>query len=143
MLHPETSDLSPWISRAHCDDGGPRAEKRAMKLCAVNVKPSPLGSGRIRLVGDVSYRDPRRSAEALWFDVPGEYSDGLSATGNPWLACLLPLAVTLGEPLELSLPVDPALVEGAAAIMEIWRSWYPGVCEPVPIEADLLEPGLP
>jgi hypothetical protein len=51
--------------------------------------------------------------------------------------------VTLGEPLELSLPVDPSLHEGASAMMEIWRSWYPGACEPVPIDADLLKPGIP
>jgi hypothetical protein len=36
---------------------------------------------------------------------------------------LLPLAVTLGQPVEMALAVDPQLFENAAGLMDIWASW--------------------
>ena len=43
-------------------------------------------------------------AEVYWIDVPQVYSSYLDGSGNPWLALLLPFAVTLGEPLIISNP---------------------------------------
>lgn len=114
-----------------------------MRLLRVVSESSPWGPERARLTGDIEYRDPARPAERIWFDVPLECADGLSESGDPWLACLLPLAVTLREPLELCRPVDPGLRDGAEAIMQVWQGWYPGVYEPIAIDADLLAPGIP
>ncbi len=96
-----------------------------MRLTAVERTRSPLGAGRTRLVGRVEFVTTGIGDETIWFDLEDRFVDGLSVSGNPWLAGLLPLAVTLGEPMELPLPVDPALHEGALALMEVWARWYP------------------
>ncbi|MDN4059567.1 hypothetical protein QPK31_15175 [Massilia sp. YIM B02769] len=90
-----------------------------MRLIETHVIPRP--DGRHRLTGIVEYAD--NSREDYWFELPFEYLPSLS--GNPWLAILLPLAATLGEDLEIDLPVDPSLLLGVDAVMRLWRKWYP------------------
>lgn len=111
-----------------------------MRLSDVEITPSPRAAGWSRLHGVLHYRTPGRPAESLWFEVPSHFSTALSDSGNPWLAALLPLAVTLQEPLELPLPVDPELRENVVGLMQVWDGWYPGECRPITIEADLLSP---
>lgn len=94
-----------------------------MELVSVRIEKSPRTPGRVRLVGDVSY-DDRPGTEAYWFDVDEKYADALSLSGSPFLACLLPLAVTLGQNLRLRVPVDPLLFENAPRLMETWTTWY-------------------
>ena len=95
--------------------------------------------GRARLCGEVRYdRGPVRS-EIFWFEVPGPLAGFLSVSGNPWLACLLPLAVTLGEPLRISAPLDTALHRGATELMHIGEGWSPHL-RAIPIEADVPGP---
>lgn len=97
-----------------------------MELTSVRVVPSPTDGGRIRLVGEVAYDDrPGTGPESYWFDVPEEHAGALSQTGNPWLVCLVPLAVKLGEPLRLCLPVDRLLARNVEELMAVWRAWYP------------------
>lgn len=105
-----------------------------MELTGISLTQSRDGA-RARLVGNVRYDDTGAS-EACWFDVPAAVGDSLSRDGTPWLAALLPLAVTLKQPLRIALPVDARLLRQAHQIMEIWRSWYPGLAA-VPIEADV------
>jgi hypothetical protein len=107
-----------------------------MELASVRIAKSPYGRGRVRLVGDVIYDDRRAKPEQYWFDVPEAYGDSLSVSGNPWLACLLPLAVTRGEPLRLCRPIDPVLSQNAARLMQIWVRWYPRL-RIVPIDAEV------
>jgi hypothetical protein len=114
-----------------------------MRLSQVDIIDSPDAPDMVRLVGTVEYRDRARSSEQIWFEVPRELAGELSRNGNPWLACLLPYAVTLREPLELSVPVDPLLYEGAIALMQVWDAWYPGERERVGLHCDLLDPGTP
>lgn len=114
-----------------------------MRLARVMLDRSPLSPGRLRLTGDVEYQAHERPAESIWFDVDEGIAGGLSDSGNPWLACLLPLAVSLGESLELCRPVDPMLREGAEAVMQVWDGWYPGRATPIAIECDLLPPRTP
>lgn len=109
-----------------------------MELTAVRVAPSPRDRRRIRLRGDVLYDDrPGASHETYWFDVPEEHAGSLSKTGNPWLACLLPMAVQLGQPLRLCLPVDNLLYRNTRELMEMWSIWYPDV-RPIEVVADCL-----
>lgn len=61
----------------------------------------------------------------LWVDVPEVYAESLSDTGNPWLLAMLPMAASLGEDIELSLPVDALLLENVKGVLAIWREWYP------------------
>ena len=111
-----------------------------MRLSQVDIIDSPVTAGWTRLVGKVEVQQRGRAAELIWFDVPGVLADSVSRNGNPWLACLLPYAVTLGESLEITLPVDPLLYEGAIAMMQVWDAWYPGERERVELHCDLLEP---
>ena len=90
-----------------------------MKLIQTNIEDCSAAARR--LVGKVRYADG--SNDTYWFEAPSEFK--LSTSGNPWVACLLPLAVTIGEDLEIPLPVDRELFEGAKGLMRLWKSWYP------------------
>lgn len=70
----------------------------------------------------VTYEDAP-AAEAWWFEVDGAYSAEVSGSGNPWLACAVPLAVSLGQPLRIEAPVDPdpAMLAGVRELMRLWE----------------------
>lgn len=110
-----------------------------MQLNHVSVVESPINEGSVRLVGDVSYDARSLKPEAYWFEVSEEHAQFLSQSGNPWLALLIPLAVTLGEPLRIGRAVDAQLFEHVQELMRIWKSWYPHL-PIVPIEAEVAEP---
>src|SRR5467141_3432797 len=95
-----------------------------MDLVRVEIIESPQRAGHARLCGDVAYDDRAASPERYWFEVPREQAEALSLSGNAWLACLLPLAVTRREPLRIAAPVDRTLLNHAPELMRIWRSWY-------------------
>jgi len=99
-----------------------------MDVRDIRIDESPAGGGRVRLRAEVRYA--RGNAEEYWYDVPHAQAEELSGTGNPWLACLLPLAATLGESLTLPLPVDSALHANASRLLRIWKTWYPNLFEP-------------
>lgn len=114
-----------------------------MELFDVALDQSPLGAGRVRLTGSYRFGKGGGSTEQLWFDVPAHLGADLSTSGNPWLACLLPMAVTLNESLTLCRPVDAALHEGAVALMQTWSGCYPARgYRRVELDCDLL-PTLP
>jgi len=93
------------------------------------------GASRVRLVGEVIHDDRPREVERYWFEIPERYADSLSTSGNPWLACLLPLAVVRREPLRLCRPIDPVLQANVSRLMRIWTGWYRELQE-VRIEAE-------
>lgn len=105
-----------------------------MELVSVRVVESPSTRGRLRLVGDVAYEDRPHALERYWFDVPEDFAGDLSVSGNPWLACLLPLAVVRREPLRLCRPCDPTQLANASRLMEIWCRWDRNR-KPIAIEA--------
>ena len=111
-----------------------------MRLLHVDVDRSPDRPAATRLSGVVRYDDPRGgpAEETYWYDVPDAFAASISDTGNPWLAGLLPVAVALGEPLVLSRPVDPLLLDNAPEQMRAWHYWFPER-KPVAIEADVLD----
>lgn len=114
-----------------------------MELGGVRVEASPLGGKRVRLVGDLGY-DDQSGVEQLWFDVAEEHAPFLSRTGNPWLACLAPLAAKLGQPVRLSLPVDRLLLRNVHELMVIWKSWYPALhCVEVNADTTDGQPAVP
>jgi hypothetical protein len=91
----------------------------------------------VRLTGEVAY-DDRPEVESYWFEFPESYAPSITPSADPWIACLLPLAATLGQPLRLCAPVDPVLAGNVPRILETWVRWYreryPNV-RAVPIEA--------
>ena len=109
-----------------------------MDLVSVRLGEAPSTPRRVRLIGDVTYDDRPGEIEQYWFEVPEAYGHSLSLSGNPWITSLLPLAVTLGEPLRISASVDPVLYANLPKVMETWARWYRrrfrGI-KPVPIEA--------
>ncbi len=92
----------------------------------------------MRLVGEITYDDRPGQVEECWFDFPEQYADSLSLSGTPWLACMLPLATTLGEPLRIGLPVDRLLYRNAHELLAIWKTWFPRL-RPVEIIADRVD----
>lgn len=100
-----------------------------------DIKIIQCPGGKLRLQANVEYDTNGFPSEQYWFEVPESYEHEISTTGNPWLVCLLPLAVTLGEPIRISLPVDELLLENAEELMRIWKSWYPSL-KVVALEVD-------
>lgn len=112
-----------------------------MKVEQISLRPGSV-SGRKRLSAMVSY-DDGASAEEYWYEIDETLASSVSDSGNPWLVALLPLAVTLGEPLRLGrASADPVLLENAAKLMTVWKSWYPSLSV-VPIEAEVSESTRP
>jgi hypothetical protein len=108
-----------------------------VELQSIRIEESPAGDGRIRLIGRVAY-DDRPGVEEYWFEFPEDRAADLTTSGDPWLACLLPLAATLGQPLRLCAPLDPLLASNVPAVLERWTRWYrvrfPNI-RVVPVEA--------
>jgi len=109
-----------------------------VKLADIAIAPSPERGGWARLTGQVVYDAPQdgKREEAYWFEFPDAHTDAITTSGNPWLACLLPVAVEIGEPLVLSRPVDPQMLDFAGDRMAIWHWWNPRHV-PVRVEADV------
>lgn len=98
-----------------------------------------MGERHVRLQATVRYDTAAVAAEQYWFDIPAELEQDVTTSGNPWFACLLPLAAQSGEALRIRLPVDRILFENAAQVLRIWRTWYPEL-HVVPLHGDLVEP---
>lgn len=79
--------------------------------------------GQQRTTAVVQLGDGTR--EEYWFEGPGAGAAGHS--GDAWAIALLPLAMTRGEVLELSLPVDPVLLRNLDRLQAIWTVWYPSL----------------
>ncbi len=109
-----------------------------MQVRGISVIDSPERPGWVRLCAEVVYEDPSLASEVYWFEVREKYKSFLSDTGNPWLVCLAPLAMALGEPLKIVRPVDRTLLANVYERMRIWKCWYPRLTM-IRIEAELLE----
>ena len=109
-----------------------------MKLERVDLAPSPDRADAVRLTGHVRYDRPGDgpAEEDYWYEFPASVASDVSESGNPWLACLLPVAVELGEPLKLCRPVDARLLDNALERLQAWQWWSPWH-RPVAIEADV------
>jgi len=95
-----------------------------MELASVTLSQSPRHPYWLRVTGTVTYDDAPNLPEEYWFEVDSSYADQINLSGDPWLACLLPVAVTLGEPLRICKPVDALLLENAEELMRLWKCWY-------------------
>ena len=100
-----------------------QSAKFDMRLIGLKTGVSPETPKNIRQTVRISYGNSQ--AITLWVDVPEAYAESLSETGNPWLLAMLPMAASLGEDIEMSLPVDALLLENVKGVLAIWREWYP------------------
>jgi len=94
-----------------------------MELLSTQVGPSFDTPGNIR--SSALIRWGQATEVRLWIDIPKIYAGEISETGNPWLIAMLPMAASLGEDIELHLPVDALLLENSRGILRIWKEWYP------------------
>jgi hypothetical protein len=109
-----------------------------LRLERCDIVKSPSFGDRVQLAGELTYDHRFLKRERIWFEVSERYAEDISKTGNPWLACLIPLAVTLGEPLRICLPVDRQLFDNIQKLMRVWKAWYPHL-HIVPIEAEIVD----
>ena len=109
-----------------------------MEVCDIKTIEAPDNPNRVRACAQVVYDDDHPNEE-LWFELDQAYADQLSDSGNPWLACMLPLAACLGQPLKISRPVDPLLLQNARELLRIWDCWY-DYAQVVDIDAVVEEP---
>lgn len=93
-----------------------------MKIHVREIEASPFKEGFIRLSADIEY-DDNHAAETIWFDVEEKYKEKVSISGNPWVTCLLPLASSLGENIEIDKPCDYQLLVNLQEVMSVWNSW--------------------
>lgn len=109
-----------------------------MQIGNISVKQSPLAKERMRISADISYEGGKSSPETCWYDFPEALFAGHAISGDPWVVAYLPVAMTLGEPLRITAPVDRTLFEGLQQAQEIWHAWYPDL-PVVPIYAELAD----
>lgn len=105
----------------------------------ISVRREETSASRVRLTGTVAYDDRPGQTEDYWFEVPEEYGDSITESGNPWLTCLAPMAAKLGEPLRIPLPADALLLRNVREVMAVWKGWYPEVTV-VPVDAPTAGP---
>jgi hypothetical protein len=108
-----------------------------VRIGASAIEALAADDDRVRLSATVTY-DSSPDPETYWYEVPAALAGDLSRDGNPWLAAFLPLAASLGEPLEWELPVDRPLLDGAHEVLRIWRSWY-GETSVIPLRGPVAE----
>jgi hypothetical protein len=106
------------------------------------VRVESAAPGRVRMTAEVRFDDPAAGTEEFWFEVPETCAADLSTTGNPWLACLAPLAAQRGEPLRIGLPVDALMARNIRELLAIWSAWYSRL-KVVPLELDVRDDAVP
>ena len=111
-----------------------------MRVSEIETLPSPRTAGWRRLRARIDYASV--APDELWLDVPPQHADALVTTGDPWLAWLAPLAITVGEPLAVDAPVDPLLLAGVREAAKVWTGWYPHL-RSVTIDAPMSEGSVP
>ena len=105
-----------------------------MELERVTLRAS--APGRHRLEGLIRYADGSR--ESIWFDFPEWVPTCGAEVGDPWIVALAPLAMTLGEPLRIPLPVDAILCQGLEFASRAWKAWFPHLTS-LELDVELVE----
>ena len=80
-----------------------------------------------------------RLPDELWFRFPVSYHDYISKDLNGFAVALLPLAMTLGEDLQLDGALSPRLLRGLMEYQRIQCAWKPSAFKPVNISQDQLQ----
>jgi hypothetical protein len=100
-----------------------RAPRIPMKLLRVTKSSAEGDRPWARLAADV--RMASGETFEIFYEVPAQLESALSASGNPWIVAMLPYALSTGEDVECSLPVDARLLENLEGLLATWIDWYP------------------
>jgi hypothetical protein len=85
-------------------------------------RQSGQAAGTVRLSGVITSSE---GVGTVWYELPAAMEPFISESGAPWLLTMLPFAAATGEPIELSLPLDPFFLENVRGLLGVWHSWYP------------------
>ncbi len=69
--------------------------------------------------------EPFAGGEDIWFEVDRSDQDSISDRADAFLVALLPVAMSLGEPLEVRGEVSPRLLRGTRDVQAILTAWWP------------------
>jgi hypothetical protein len=95
-----------------------------MRVDGIEVREADDGA----VVSGTVHEIPGRGRPVdLWFRFAGLSARCLTATGDPFLAGLLPIAVWHPGPLQIDNEVSERLIHGAQQMVAIWRRWERGV----------------
>ena len=71
--------------------------------------------------------------EALWYEFPAEYEADLYLGPEPFISALIPLAMAIGETIEVTAPISPRFAFNADRFMRVYAYWSPTDFQTVPI----------
>ena len=110
-------------------------------LCMIINKPEIVEDERYVTVS--SRVDIRRSTtpypKQLWFSFPKEYAGYVTHRADGFATALLPLAMILGEDLEVCGPVDFRLAHGLQEYLKVQSAWKPKQFKPVRLSCPVLD----
>jgi hypothetical protein len=75
----------------------------------------------------------------VWFAVEGDEYRLFSKLGDAFLIGLLPVAMKLGEDIEISDPVSSAVAHGIISYVDILCCWWPDVFKPIKVKFTSIE----
>lgn len=78
--------------------------------------------------------------ERLWFQFPALYADQISLRSDPYLVGLLPIAMNLGETLQVQGELTPGLLSGLEAYQRHFHQWDPRLFSQVEISVHKIKP---
>jgi len=85
------------------------------------------GNGEVTVTAAVAYDTPGGRPDELWFAVPASYAGHLTERSDAFATALLPLAMALGEPLELRGTISARLAYGLRDYQRLQHAWNPGL----------------
>lgn len=103
-----------------------------IRISDISIGPSSRQAGMARISAAVTYPGRYGVSEVLWYEFPQEMRPEANLSADPWIVALLPVAVTLHQPLVTDWPADPVLLANLDQLMGIWHGWYPELAR-VPI----------
>ncbi len=77
--------------------------------------------------------------DRLWFRFPRDYQNFVTDRADGFAAALLPLAMTLGEHMEIRGTLSPRLLHGMQQYLKIQSTWKPNQFDPIEITHDVLK----
>ncbi len=104
-----------------------------MRLLGTRVVQSPWYDDFRRLEGRIEV-ESRNHVLTYAYDFPADLEADLTGDIDGWALLMLPLAVCFNEPLRLTGPIDPVLLDNLHGLQRLWKYWYPKL-KVVPIES--------
>lgn len=94
--------------------------------------------GKIRVTASIRVDTPCNVSfpDELWYEFPDSYRDWVSERADGFATSMLPLAMYLGEPLEIEGEISPRLLRGMQEYQRVQSLWQPKEFERIEILAE-------